>query len=324
MPCSIAKMLPSRALRRGGEGGRAAPRYAAQMTRRAPEARGTREFSSPEVRVRSDRQPPFHARQRLLLPRERRRRERLNRALRIFLPLILLAGIGVGVYFGVYYLLRDDGDEPAPTETAQAAAQGETAAEPAAESTAETAVASEAQASPAAQQAEPTAAATERQSAPDEPAASEEPAQPAEPQTPAEPETHPARVEPSVSEETITPASVSGAPLLGERMTAEALPAGIPRQLADESPYDPTDPAAAFSNLWPVGTTLRLTRLPGAPLLNEEQAAQVVGAEALVVIRGSENSNTDIQLSAAAFELLGFYETERIIAVRAEVAAPPP
>ena len=292
------------------------------MARRPPEARGTREFSSPDVRVRSDRQPPFHARQRLLLPHERRRRARLSRALRIVLPLIVLAGIGVGIYFGVYYLLRDDGDDAEPAAATEPVAQSEPAVEPAADSTAdttaETAAASEAQASAAEQQSAAADSEVAQQSASEQATPSEEPAQPAEP------ETHPARVEPSVSEETITPASVGGAPLLGERMTAEALPAGIPRQLADESPYDPTDAAAAFSDIWPVGTTLRLTRLPGAPLLNEEQAAQVVGAEALVVIRGSENSNTDIQLSAAAFELLGFYETERIIAVRAEVAAPPP
>ena len=288
------------------------------MTRMPPEARGTREFSSPDVRVRSDQQPPFHARQRLILPHERRRQAMLSRLVRIVIPLLVLSGIGVGVYFGVYYLLRDNNDEAAPAATAQTTP----AAEPAAAAT-QTAPATE---TPMAQPATEEPAATEPQAAPAASAEQEAPAEepPAEPQAAPEPAVHPARVEPTVAEEAVTPAAVGGAPLVGERMTAEALPAGIPRQLADDSPYDPADATAAFSNIWPAGTTLRLTRLPGAPLLNEEQAAQVVGAAALVVVRGSENSNTDIQLSAAAFEQLGFYETERIIAVRAEVVGAPP
>lgn len=288
------------------------------MTRMPPEARGTREFSSPDVRVRSDQQPPFHARQRLILPHERRRQAMLSRLVRIVIPLLVLCGIGVGVYFGVYYLLRDNNDEAAPAAPAQTAP----ATEPAT-GAAQTAAATE---TPAAQPATEEPAATEPQAAPAAPAEQEAPAEepPAEPQAEPEPAVHPARAEPTVAEEAVTPAAVGGAPLVGERMTAEALPAGIPRQLADDSPYDPADATAAFSNIWPAGTTLRLTRLPGAPLLNEEQAAQVVGAAALVVVRGSENSNTDIQLSAAAFEQLGFYETERIIAVRAEVVGAPP
>ena len=282
-----------------------------------PEARGTREFSSPDVRVRSDQQPPFHARQRLILPHERRRQAMLSRLVRIVIPLLVLSGIGVGVYFGVYYLLRDSNDEAAPAAIAQTAPTAEPAA-----AAAQTVAATE---TPAAQPAAEPAAA-EPQAAPAAPAKEEAPAEepPSEPQAEPEPTVHPARVEPTVAEEAVTPAAVGGAPLVGERMTAEALPAGIPRQLADDSPYDPADATAAFSNIWPAGTTLRLTRLPGAPLLNEEQAAQVVGVAALVVVRGSENSNTDIQLSVAAFEQLGFYETERIIAVRAEVVGAPP
>ena len=73
-----------------------------------------------------------------------------------------------------------------------------------------------------------------------------------------------------------------------------------------------------------MGTTLRLTRLPGATLLSDEEQAEVVGTEALVVVRGSENSNTDLQLSPAAFDRIAFYGEERIIAVRVEVTAPPP
>lgn len=277
-----------------------------------PEARGTREFSSPEVRVRSEQSPPFHVNQRLLLPNERRRRFTLRRVTRVLLPLLVMGGIGVGVYFGVYYLLRDD-EEAAPV--VETVAPAETAA-PAVDQ----------QAAPAG--AEQPAAAEQQAAAEEQGAAAESTAEPAPQSAPSEPATqpavHPAQAPPVVAAEAVTPAQVGGAPLIGERMTAEALPAGIPRQLADDTPYDPADATAAFSNIWPTGTTLRLTRLPGAPLLTEDQAAQVIDASTLVVVRGSENSNTDIQLSAAAFEQLGFYQTERIIAVRAEVVAPPP
>lgn len=277
-----------------------------------PEARGTREFSSPEVRVRSEQSPPFHVNQRLLLPNERRRRFTLRRVTRVLLPLLVMGGIGVGVYFGVYYLLRD-GEEAAPV--VETVAPAETAA-PAVDQ----------QAAPAG--AEQPAAAEQQAAAEEQGAVAESTAEPAPQSAPSEPATqpavHPAQAPPVVAAEAVTPAQVGGAPLIGERMTAEALPAGIPRQLADDTPYDPADATAAFSNIWPTGTTLRLTRLPGAPLLTEDQAAQVVDASTLVVVRGSENSNTDIQLSAAAFEQLGFYQTERIIAVRAEVVAPPP
>lgn len=287
-----------------------------------PEARGTREFSSPEVRVRSEQSPPFHVNQRLLLPNERRRRFTLRRIARLLLPLLVLGGIGVGVYFGVYYLLRNDDETAAPAAEAVAEPEPAAAAEPAAPAAQEQAApAAAGQSNPAAQEA------AAQQSAPAESAAdstAEPAAEQAEPTPEPEPAVHPAQAQPTVAESAVTPADVGGAPLVGERMTAEALPAGIPRRLADDTPYDPADATAAFSNIWPTGTTLRLTRLPGAPLLNEDQVAQVVGAEALVVVRGSESSNTDIQLSAAAFEQLGFYQTERIIAVRAEVVGPPP
>ena len=286
------------------------------------EARGTREFSSPQVRVRSEQSPGYHPSRRLRLPNERRRRFSLSRAVRVLIPFLALVGVGVGVYFGVSYLLRED--EAAPAAQTEAAAQAtgqseagasetdaatETAAPAAAQSEPEPAAASGATATPAAADA------------PDEQSAQQS-TQPAE--AASELAVHPARVAPTIAAEPVTPAAVGGAPLVGERMTAEALPVGIPRRLADDTPYDPADATAAFSNIWPAGTTLRLTRLPGAPLLSEDQAAQVVDAEALVVIRGSENSNTDIQLSAAAFEQLGFFETERIIAVRAEVVGAPP
>ena len=282
------------------------------------EARGTREFSSPEVRVRGARDFPFRPDRRLLLPNERRRRRiprrRIARALG---TLLVLAGVGVGVYFGVSLLLDPDDATPVAAPTAAQSVAAEAQAEPQAsssQSTASTAQAAPATESATAQQApaEPQAAAQQQAGAASAGA------------SPAAPAVHPAQAAPSIAVEAVTPAAIGGAPLIAERLTAEAVPAGIPWQLADGTPYDPTDVTTAFSGVWPVGTTLRLTRLAGAPLLTEQQAEQVVGAEALVVIRGSEDSNTDIQLSAGAFEQLGFYGTERIIAVRVEVVAPPP
>ena len=102
------------------------------------------------------------------------------------------------------------------------------------------------------------------------------------------------------------------------------MPPGIPRSLADGTSYDPADATTVFSAIWPIGTTLRLTRLGGATLLNADQQAQVVGAQLLAVVRGGEDSNADIQLSAAAFNQIAVYGVERIIAVQVDVTAPPP
>ena len=284
-----------------------------------PEARGTREFSSPEVRVRSARDFPFHPDRRLLLPNERRRRIPRKRIARALGTLLVLAGVGLGVYFGVSLLLEPDGATPVAAPTATQSVAAEAQAEPQASANQPTAsTASTAQAAPATESATAQPTAAEPQGAAQQPAAASEGA------SPATPAVHPAQTAPSIAVEAVTPAAIGGAPLVAERLTAEAVPAGIPWRLADGTPYDPTDVTTAFSGVWPVGTTLRLTRLAGAPLLTEQQAEQVVGAEALVVIRGSEDSNTDIQLSAGAFEQLGFYGTERIIAVRVEVVAPPP
>ena len=281
------------------------------------EARGTREFSSPEVRVRSARDFPFHPDRRLLLPNERRRRVPRKRIARALGTLLVLAGVGVGVYFGVSLLLEPDGAMPVAAPTAAQSVAAEAQAEP--QASANLATASTAQAAPATESVTAQQAAAEPQGAAQQQAAASSAG--ASPVTPA---VHPAQTAPSIAVEAVTPAAIGGAPLVAERLTAEAVPAGIPLLLADGTPYDPADATTAFSGAWPIGTTLRLTRLAGAPLLTEQQAEQVVGAEALVVIRGSEDSNTDIQLSAGAFEQLGFYGTERIIAVRVEVVAPPP
>jgi len=250
---------------------------------------------------------------------------RVKQLIGAILTLALLAGIGVGVYFGVTLLLEED--EPATSEvrqdtvpaqdgetTATADAQDSQASDPA------SATATESPSSQAAPDAEETHEAADAE----EQSESSQSAQEAQQASQAQAITSVSLIEPQVADEQVTPAQIGGAEIVAQRLTAEPVPSGIPRTLADGAAYDPTEPATVFTSRWPVGTTLRLTRLPGATLLTDEEQAEVVGAEMLVVVRGTESSNTDLQLSPAAFEQIAFYGTERIIAVRAEVTAAPP
>ena len=300
--------------------------YPAFMSHHFREPRGAQDFSSPQVRVRGANDFRQYSNQRLRLPNERPPLgPRVKQLIGAILTLALLAGIGVGVYFGVTLLLEED--EPATSEVRQdtvPAQDGETTA---------TADAQDSQASEPA-----SAAATESpssQTAPDneetqeaadaaEQSESSQSAQEAQQASQAQAIISVSLIEPQVADEQVTPAQIGGAEIVAQRLTAEPVPSGIPRTLADGAAYDPTEPATVFTSRWPVGTTLRLTRLPGATLLTDEEQAEVVGAEMLVVVRGTESSNTDLQLSPAAFEQIAFYGTERIIAVRAEVTAAPP
>ena len=246
-----------------------------------------------------------------------------------------MGGIGVGVFFGARELLQDD-EVATPVETE--AAQAEVAEADSGDSALTTTQASEAgeSAEPAGTTTEPTQTAETEQA--ETTASATAPATEGDDGTAGGPEAdaqaeasesrtgiaHPAQAAPSISTNAITPAQLGGAALTAERVTAEPIPAGIPRNLADGSDYDPTEPATVFTDLWPVGTTLRLTRLPGATLLSDEEQAEVVGTEVLVVVRGSEDSNTDLLLSPAAFDQVAVYGVERIIALRVEVTAAPP
>lgn len=289
------------------------------MSHHSVDPRGAHDFSSPQVRVRGASDFRQYSSQRLRLPNERPPLgPRLRRLLGAVLTLAILGGIGVAVYFGVTLLL--DEDDPATAEVAESTDTAQTETEAA--STAET---------QATEPAESTAAQTQAQAD-----SSQETAAPAQEELSesADAEAQTAQVqeqiiavsaiEPSIAEQQVTPAQIDGAEIVADRVTAEAIPSGIPRTLADGATYDPTEPATVFTSRWPVGTTLRLTRLPGATLLTDEEQAEVVGTEALVVVRGSESSNTDLQLSPAAFDQIAFYGTERIIAVRVEVTAAPP
>ncbi|MDE2745794.1 MAG: hypothetical protein OXI41_07375 [Chloroflexota bacterium] len=295
------------------------------MSHHFREPRGAQDFSSPQVRVRGANDFRQYSSQRLRLPNERPPLgPRFRQIVGAILTLAMLAGIGVGVYFGVTLLLEED--EPATVELGQSAqaAQAEGAA---------TSV--DAQTS---QQSE-TATDASTESATTETAAGDDTQEATQAQETAEPsqgeqETQQAAqtqdavavslIEPRVADQQVTPAQIGGAEIVAQRLTAEPIPSGIPRTLADGAAYDPTEPATVFTSRWPVGTTLRLTRLPGATLLTDEEQAEVVGTETLVVVRGTESSNSDLQLSPAAFEQIAFYGTERIIAVRVEVTAPPP
>jgi len=295
------------------------------MSHHFREPRGAQDFSSPQVRIRGANDFRQYSSQRLRLPNERPPLgPRFRQIIGAILTLAMLAGIGIGVYFGVTLLLEED--EPATVEVSQSAQAAH------AESAATSADAQDSQ------QSEPTTdASTESATAEtavgdvtQEATQAQETAEP----SPGEQETQQAAqtqdvvavslIEPRVADQQVTPAQIGGAEIVAQRLTAEPIPSGIPRTLADGAVYDPTEPATVFTSRWPVGTTLRLTRLPGATLLTDEEQAEVVGTETLVVVRGTESSNSDLQLSPAAFEQIAFYGTERIIAVRVEVTAPPP
>ena len=282
-----------------------------------------RDFSSPQVRIRAHGDFTVYNTRRLRLPNERRPLLPVfKRIFGVLFTLALLAAIGVGVYFAVTELLEDDPlvvqtAEPAPQST-QPAAQSDASAAQAqsgSQSVSQSADSKPATA-PAAEEPEPAAA-------DDDSEPNEQSAQP-EQQVQTTPAAPISELAPTISEQPVLPAQIAGGEVVAERVTAEPIPSGIPRSFEDGGAYDPSEPATAFTSRWPVGTTLRLTRLPGATLLSDEEQDQVVGTEVLVVVRATETSNTDIQLSPAAFEQIAVYGTERIIAVRVEVTAPPP
>ena len=290
---------------------------------------GPRDYSSPQIRVRGAADYRRYSGERLRLPNERRLiGPRLKRMISGLVVLAILGGIGVAVYFGVTELLEDDSAAVVTVPATDSAAAEDVAAEPSAADTAdsaeepastppETAVAqSQAEESPMAGPGEQDRQAAQEQQA--ETNAGSVQQQSTEMSTPV------SEIQPTVVDMAVVPAQIDGAEIAAERVTAEPIPSGIPRQLGDGAAYDPTEPATVFTSRWPVGTTLRLTRLPGATLLTDEEQAMVVGTEVLVVVRGTEASNTDLQLSPAAFDLIAVYGTERIIAVSVEVTAPPP
>lgn len=292
------------------------------------EPRGARDFSSPQVRVRGANDFRQYSNQRLRLPNERPPLgPRFRRTIGALLSLAIVGGIGVGVYFGVTLLLEED-DAPAAevdevVEAVETDGSDEESATPDDSEDGQSA-------NPGAGEQSATEVGTEQQESADEdsagaaPDSTESAASGQQSSQVQQSSVAISMIEPTVSAQQVTPAQLGGAEIVAERVTAEPVPSGIPRSLADGAAYDPSEPATVFTARWPVGTTLRLTRLPGATVLSDEEQDQVVGSVAMVVVRGTESSNTDLQLSPAAFEQLAFYGTERIIAVRVEVTAAPP
>ena len=298
------------------------------MSHHSREPRGAHDFSSPQIRIRGANDFRHYSNQRLRLPNERPPLgPRLKQLFGAMLTLAILGGIGVAVYFGVTLLIDDDESTSAEVTEATREEQSAAAEQPSAEQSATE------QAAPSAEQSGSTG--SQETSASDEPTDAGAAEQSQTQQAAAVdsdqasnvtdgPSVSVSSIKPSVANQLVTPAQIGGAEISAERVTAEPIPSGIPRSLADGANYDPTEPATVFTARWPIGTTLRLIRLPGATLLSDEEQEQVVGTETLVVVRGTESSNTDLQLSPAAFDQIAFYGTERIIAVRVEVTAPPP
>ena len=293
------------------------------MSHHSREPRGAHDFSSPQVRIRGANDFRHYSNQRLRLPNEGPPLgPRFRQLFGAMLMLTVLGGIGVAVYLGVTLLIGDDESTAAEVTEATAEEQSAIVEQPAA-------------VQPATSDEETGSTGTQERSDDDEPPdavaieqAQTQQATSVDSDQAANVADRPAvsvsSIEPSVAGQLVTPAQIGGAEISAERVTAEPIPSGIPRSLADGVKYDPTEPATVFTSRWPIGTTLRLIRLPGATLLNDEEQEQVVGTEALVVVRGTESSNTDLQLSPAAFDQIAIYGTERIIAVRVEVTAPPP
>ncbi len=126
-----------------------------------------------------------------------------------------------------------------------------------------------------------------------------------------------------VAPEIITPLDLGGAPVLIERGGATPIPSIESNPtLSNGSPYDPADPALAFSSVWAIGTVLEITRLPGGPLLSPEEAAELVGKTIQVTVVDTGSFPTELQLSPAAYHNLAL-PIEPIIALRMEVVDAP-
>lgn len=288
-------------------------------------SRGWRDLPSPSTRVRGSSDLPYNPGRPLTLPGDRnpRRRPQFRGEVfsRLILPLVVLAGLGVGVFFGVSALLDDDpaaapADAAATTPEAQAAGTGATTGEAAAtdvsgaEETGAAAVGEDAAGASEGEEAGPIDA-TQPESA----AAGADAAADAGTSGDSAAET-------DAGSTVVTEAQLSGAPALLERGGATPIPSGITSfTLADGSRYDASDETAALSSVWPAGTVLEVTRLPGGPLLSDADAAQLIGKTVQLIVVGNGEFPTELQLSPAAYQLLA-RDFEPIIALRIAAVAP--
>lgn len=271
--------------------------------------RGFRELPGATTQIRGSTGLPYNPGRPLRLPggRNPRRRPQLNLGgiFRLLLPVAVLAGLGVGIFFLVDTVINNDDSAATPAVTATpAVADTTTATDADAPADQPAASATDADTQPAGSEA--AAAASQSQSAQ---AAAAQSASP---------------VEQSAPSTIITSADVGGAATLVESGGARAIPSGIPgRTLADGTAYDPTDASVAISSVWPLGTVLQLTRLPRGPLLTEEDLQELAGQSITVVVADTGSFPYELQLSPAAYQLVA-RDFEPIIALRMEVIEAPP
>ena len=280
--------------------------------------RGWRDLPSPSTRVRGAGELPYNPRRPLTLPGDRNPRQRPqfrgDRVARIVLPMLFIGGLGVGVFFGVSYLLKDDPAAPAADAAVAQTAGAETASGDAASTDAagtEAATAGAAAVETTGDEAAPIDAAQVAAGAAGDAAAE------------AAPEAGTAANPVATGETVVTAAQLGGAPASIERAGATPIPSGVSGlTLPDGSVYDPADESAALSSVWPAGTVLDVTRLPGGPLLTEEDAAELIGRTIQVVVVGTGDFPTELQLSPAAYQRIA-RDFEPIIALQITVASAP-
>ena len=287
-------------------------------------SRGWRDLPGPSTRVRGSGRLPYNPDRPLSLPGDRRPRRRpqfrTDLLARLIVPVLLLGGLGVGVFFGVSAILDDD--EPAlgaaPTDST------------ATDVTPATGAATDAAAIDTTSPADASAPAAGADSASpinaDQSAATVTPATDATTDDATADTTADAGVEAlgfGSAAGVVTEAQLQGAPDLIERAGATPIPSGTAGlTIADGSLYDATDATAALSSVWPAGTLLEITRLPGGPLLTDDDASELIGKSVQVLVVANGEFPTELQLSPAAYRLIA-RDFEPIIALRvAAIAAP--
>ena len=262
--------------------------------------RSFRELPGASVRVRGQNDLSYNPGKPLRLPRDRqpRRRPQFNLGAlgRLLLPVALLAGLGIGVFFGIDALLDDD----APSSPA---------------------VVTDSSADHASGLADDSAPAAATATGDVDSGTVDSAAESSAVRDTSEDVTADAAVDSVVSTKPriITPADLNGSPVILERGAARPVPEG---SVAAGISYDPTYPDIAFSSVWAAGTIVELTRLPGAPLLSDEEASQFIGKTIRLTIVATGTFPEELQLSPAAYALIA-QEREPIIAVRIEAVDAP-
>ena len=99
---------------------------------------------------------------------------------------------------------------------------------------------------------------------------------------------------------TAPPPVIGTATFYGEDFEGQLMASGVP--------FDPTDVRIVAANHWPLGTRLRLQRVPGGPwdaTLTAEERAQYFTRVVEVTVQDRGAFTHELDLSAGAFQLLG-------------------